>query len=120
MIKASELRLGNIVSYQGFYQEVRLNEIEEQQFVNDGILHENHGNFGIPITDDILISSGFLLYRNQLDPLGPPIFGFDTFMLAKQTDGYCYVPCKRAKIQYVHQLQNLYLALYGEELNIVL
>lgn len=70
---------------------------------------------GIPLTEEWLLKFGFsgaLYYFKS---------GFE-FSLKKQSDGFVmiindYEECW-PEIQYVHQLQNLYFALTGEELTI--
>lgn len=137
MIKANELRLGNIVLYQSYPQEVRLSEIEIQQHIEKKLLHEIHGVDPFPLTSDILLSSGFDPLDQDGEYLGC-VFQLQLSINGKSTRFTLHKDIHRDEyefehyfdesskirphkpIQYIHQLQNLYFALYGEELNIVL
>ena len=126
MIKATELRLGNIVLFQSFPQEVRLSEIEIQKYVNDRLLHESHGVDPMPLTTEILINSGFLENSEDYEDAGHRVdYLLQHLSLVKLGGNDGFDPQFQdvfgfTRVRYVHQLQNLYFALYGEELNIVL
>ena len=120
---AAELRLGNwvntivsdkpsIVTFiksqkvkDGYYQSIELNE--EEIYIPQHIC-------GIPLTADILERAGFekanaykgvYLFNNMaIDTNGWKLFG--------------YSKSHEKKLEYVHELQNLYHALTGEELTI--
>lgn len=111
-MKANELRIGNWVYYppmKNNYQVLRLNTDIEVDYEP------------IPLTEEILLKCGF---SNNGDGgvelyLKPMILSYDLktkkmYLMAGQfaecTDT---VPC-----EYLHQLQNLYFALTGEELTI--
>ncbi len=137
-LKSNELRLNNWVLWENEPMQVRVYEIETQQYVDNDTLHENHGVYGLPITPEILTKSG-LDARDASDEgyLGLTftlihMIGdvMDYFTLIKEVDEneyqfeFYYDESSRIRphkpIRYVHELQNLFFALYGEELNIVI
>lgn len=124
-MKANELRIGNFYQYAGYdgiiYTQVK--EIKHNQF---GLLGDFDGtNFEIckpiPLTEEWLLKFGF---KYSLK--------FNDFMFKDQNDVFEIKPYKNGflnsviwhyneilqEIKYVHQLQNLYFALTGEELTI--
>lgn len=125
MIKASELRLGNLISHNGEHVPVvqierryktifRINDID----VDERIIEDTYQP--ILLTPEWLERCGYKKdstdkkwYKSphNLPPIyqwRPGSFGMDGLPLAAKS------------IEYVHQLQNLYHALTGEELNITL
>ena len=115
MIQANELRVGNALEY----------------FVEDS-LAESEWILNIVDADDIALACKdeyFNKYYRPI-PLTPEILekcGFrnydlikwdtDAMLIIKNGDGYLYLANQRhVNIFYLHQLQNLYFALTGEEL----
>ena len=109
-MKATDLRIGNIVNLDGYYNTIKggiclmPSEVERYK--------------PIELTEEILLKCGFEKHfelDNVLCLLGFSIEDrsgkFNLFY-----NGACVVP----SIKYLHQLQNLYFALTGEELNIQL
>lgn len=130
-MQASELRIGNLVT-DGFYDSFKT-IINVESIDKDGINHyiEDDGNwpeiarrwiepeykfehlYGIPITEEWLLKLGF--------EKGDKVYGHDKSRHhIVINEGFVYrVPgVSLRRIQYVHQLQNLYFALAGEELTI--
>ena len=108
-MKASELRIGNWFDHHGEYKQVTPNTILE--------VWEAERIWVKPIllTEDILLKCEFICnirfeQKNYYLPRLSIYFNNDKF----QHDGY------DREIKYLHQLQNLYFALTGEELNIEL
>lgn len=109
MIQANELRIGNWYDHNGSYRQVTPNTIEEvwegeRIYVNP-----------IPLTPEILEKCGFEKYDRFLYRLknGWHWISVDTNSL--------YIHGKQVVlIDYLHQLQNLYFALTGKELNVQL
>jgi hypothetical protein len=124
-MKATELRIGNLVYYNGILTKITPTEITFQEYWqrNKGknSLKPEESIQPIPLTEEILFRCGFewcaeaFGYFDKLhaayiwDNGDIEIHPFCT------NDQDCWV-----KIKYVHQLQNLYFALTGEELNIEL
>jgi hypothetical protein len=135
-LRSNEIRLGNWVLWQNVPMQVRVYEIDTQQYVDNNTLHENHGVHGLPLDPEILTKSGF----DSRDASDEGYLGLtftlihmigdkmDYFTLVKDKDEYqfefyddesSHIRAHRP-LRYVHELQNLYFALYGEELNIVI
>ncbi len=123
-MKASELRIGNIISSKngsdsvikaigdngGWIEAHSLYDSSEERF--DTSIYEITG---IPLTEEWLLRFGFGFGLNdeEYEKLNCPII-FDT-------DWNCYIDREFEKelfiqCEYVHQLQNLYFALTGKEL----
>lgn len=108
-MKASELRIGNYYNHNGEIKKVTPNIILEL-FENERVWIEP-----IPITEEWLLNFGF---SEKLGNWELPNFrfhinkpmNFDGFIFC---EGYSVIT---DKIQFIHQLQNLYFALTGEEL----
>lgn len=112
MIKANELRVGNLV-YDFIKGETRVETIEDYDFPDRAMLERIQP---IPLTEEWLENFGFecashsggnSIYYSIGDFGGELLDGFF------QLTWYEFAPC-----QYVHQLQNLYFALTGEELEL--
>src|SRR5687767_1383970 len=123
-MKASELRIGNLLKpklqeqSQDVYYEVV--EINTSQFICEdsaGLIFYNDLNEPIPLTEEWLLKFGFELeglvhfkrwskgwFNGYLNPN-------DFFGLVGYNE-------QHLNIKYVHQLQNLYFALTGEELKL--
>lgn len=123
-MKANELRIGNWV-------EVPKDARYEERFIkweNENFYHIHQGYlefediFPIPLTEEWLVKFGFTKSRynknifeiGQVYELRPHTeeIGFFEFGWVNDESGYI------ASVQYVHQLQNLYFSLTGEELEI--
>jgi hypothetical protein len=121
-LRIEELRIGNWIFEEG--------QDDNKPFQIFSIYHEVKNNKvnglpiclmrPIPLTEDILLKCGFVKQDGDLELyLKPMLLSYDLktnkmYLMAGQfaecTDT---VPC-----EYLHQLQNLYFALTGEELNI--
>jgi hypothetical protein len=135
-LKSNDIRLGSWVLWQNVPMQVRVYEIEIQQSVDNNTLHENHGVYGLSLTPNILTKSGFDARDASDEGYLGSIFTLihmvgdkmDYFTLVKDKDEYqfefYYDESSKIRahrpLRYVHELQNLYFALYGEELNIVI
>lgn len=106
MIKANELRIGNYYDHYGRIEKASPNTIEE---VWDA---EREWCNHIPITEEWLLKFG---YRKNT-----PFFTDGSIIEFYENNGmlFCELPDNNTMlhIKYVHQLQNLYFALTGEEL----
>lgn len=118
-MKANELRIGNLVMYND--QNTGLIPTPVQIDISDLILIQNGVNEcvynPIPLTPEILEKAGFknrynkncFLYKDKIGGWEYQFNG-DIFSVGEQVI--------KNRLQYLHQLQNLYFALTGEELNI--
>lgn len=119
MIKANELRLGNYVwnEIQNIPVKVTLRIIEDQIYAQGGYKDSWKP---IPLTEEILLKCGFekiyygFNYDNKLDF----VLRRDKIYLGYYDDD-CWC-CIGENIKNLHQLQNLYFSLTGEELEVKL
>ena len=134
MINANELRIGNMVCLIALDQKIKIESISK---VNEGGLftwiynsEEYEDSLSaiepIPLTPDILEKCGFVKDNNDLEFHDPdfcswhqrefPVVGMLTtsskgnYLFDEETD--------TLRIQYLHQLQNLYYSLTNSELQI--
>jgi len=126
-MKATELRIGNWVEIQGIQSKIILVDTEgcicENEYCEDFENNNITQNLQpIPLTEEWLerfgfdsvalgyeIDDRFITLRPEEDENG----GFDLFIMIANIEQPMYI----TYIDYVHQLQNLYFALTGEELN---
>lgn len=129
-MKANELRIGNCILFESEGTNFIVKAIDDKgfevynQLESTWIEHDQFG--GIPLTEEWLFKFGFH-YRNEHRGHGS-ILDLDhedwkkSLALAKLQNpdykGYCALATGRQDIVYVHQLQNLYFALTGNELKI--
>ena len=116
-MKASELRIGNYLALPTRGEDV---VIVEEIFANDFVVCDASSNewpitdyAPIPLTEEWLLKLGFeFSHHGEISN--------DNFIIEKYHDGYHYTGGEGVAfgtpIVYVHQLQNLYFALTGEEL----
>jgi hypothetical protein len=113
-MKANELRIGNLTSA-GVVNEI----LTDCFYVHDGESSLKSAWFdiqSIPLTEEYLLKFGFektkteFFYKNRLSLLK---------RIKTESDYYVYINEELTRsITYVHQLQNLYFALTGCELEI--
>lgn len=129
-MEARELRIGNLFypTDNNFHVDpnapVPITELCEKyaSFRSDrtsvAILYK--GMSAVPLTEEWLVKLGFEKIHSTFFKLGKHEFCLDDFMLSIQGPECNDLPCDIdiAKAKYVHQLQNLYFALTGEELTI--
>lgn len=122
MIKPTELRIGNSILFDG---EIKTVTSRMLGYINNANRFKNKSNLiefePIPLTEKILLKFGFkrdstgcLKFSNCLYWL-PKCYNSDTGILQIAVG---MTPIKNCPCQYVHQLQNLYFALTGEELTL--
>jgi hypothetical protein len=148
-MEANELRIGNLIYLKGSdqrYEPLNENTIAEiwavdcyytEALESEGNISASIGNqiikdvinnyTPIPLTDEWLLKFGFedwgkdaegirkFVLHNAIDGTSDFEVTFEHRVFAS-IDGDC---CCWSKLLYVHQLQNLYFALTGEELTIV-
>lgn len=105
-MKANELRIGNIVNRQG--TEIRVDGSDIKWFEDGSYL----GIEPIPLTEEWFVRFGFNkaneYYKKQCND----------FVLGIRIEDFFMPYISHTKLIHVHQLQNLYFALTGEELEI--
>lgn len=120
-MKANELRLGTLLDVNG--QTVKVLSIDEDGFMCEPINNEevNHeaGDVvekkPIPLTEEWLLKFGFKKWSNKKMWTQGKITIY--YMKRKECFGYGK-SFLELKVNYVHQLQNIFQALTGEELTI--
>ena len=102
-MKATELRIGSYAK-DPYDREIKLVSVEKDA----SMLRP------IPLTEEWLLKFGFNKFQNRKIWIRKRV---RVYLHSK--DGFCYgLSSSRTKIKYVHQLQNLYFALTGNELEI--
>ena len=134
MIKPQELRIGSNVNTElgiaeviGIYEDVvdvkgvsvidnsSGNKISISTRSFDGCV-EYEKIQPIPLTEEILLKFGFEKQHNEDDFDYWFKKGFCDDILWEHSEGFCHSLNYGGDIKYVHQLQNLYFSLTGEEL----
>jgi hypothetical protein len=123
-MKASELRIGNLVEYKNQY--INVSGIGPFGIQSEGKKYLIIAKFSTPdiqpilLTEEWLLKFGFEINRQTKEENNIwRCYSEEGFFEVEQIgssffldDNHCY----GTKINYVHQLQNLYFALTGEEL----
>lgn len=116
MIQAHELRIGNIIQYNDgdICRVIGISEFGLDVEFKEETTYIEHEHFSvIPITEEILLKCGF-------DLKSVPYHAIKGNIVLVISNGIWYYKFSHAKVQYLHQLQNLYHALTGQELKIEL
>lgn len=120
MIQANELRIGNWIRYKEIPTIVLgINALDQKYLDPDGDIYDLKQCYPIPLTEEILLKC---VFEKSSD--GEHFFiGHFGFCLVYDGQDYCVKPriiddlviayCKN-----LHQLQNLYFALTGKELEV--
>lgn len=123
-IRASELRINNIVEADGIIQRVyRIwqngAELVEQEDGDDDLDYHENDIYPVKLTEEYLLKFGFEITKQTKEDNNIWTFiGSECkFELEQIIDFHLYDNmCFGTQINYVHQLQNLYFALTNEEL----
>ena len=121
MIQPQELRIGNYVEYRiqdelderKEWWELSIIDSSDLQILESGIDDDYRA---IPLTEEILLKFGF----EKRDKINPPfrnyqyVFMKNGFLIG--SDFLFHYISGNTELKHVHQLQNLYFALTGEEL----
>lgn len=122
-MKVEELRIGNLLRDKVTKTELRVIKLTEQDIVTYVIdrsmfpLLDGWGAEPIPLTEEWKLKFGF--EKTEWDNFNSYrlMIGNNDYTIVLYSDGNCEVgDIITCKIEYVHQLQNLYFALKGEEL----
>ena len=114
-MKASELRIGNYVYFHGDVEEINIDHFNIFNIIKDGVL------LPIPLTEEWLLRFDFT--RHHVDYSNGVIYiknvpdntEFEWGVYPNEL-GSGFQIKNRKLLKYVHQLQNLYFALYEREL----
>ena len=115
-MEANELRIGNLV----FDNKINIvTEISKECFAYEYLFLEDYNP--IPLTEEWLLKFGFEK-APLVDKYLKGYFTYDsklkyfTYFTDIEDGGYENIIIQKEKLKYVHQLQNIYFALIGEEL----
>lgn len=123
MLKESELRIGNIIQLVfsdhtniGIVESISTQSIQLNVIYSDGKnkLADNSERQGVPLTEEWLLKFGF---EGHGEGIMQDIYTLKYFNVQNSEAGFLHLGSQVA-LRYVHQLQNLYFALTGEELTI--
>ena len=129
MIKANELRIGNLVEYKITDEFDERKEWWEVSEIDADDIHwlskvdTNDDDFrAIPLTEEILLKCGFEFVRNNDEPFYQLIKNgivFNSDYLSEDDSINCVISTINSlvKFKYLHQLQNIFFALTNEELS---
>jgi len=113
---SKELRIGNLINDNSLYTQVISDHL-----INDEYYDGLKGCLPIPLTEEWLIKFGF--EKDDVEDYCK-LIGEDTFLAVDLIGLECHIGVSvewgrvPSLIEHVHQLQNLYFALTGEELTI--
>lgn len=113
-MEAKELRIGNIIKRKGI-----IVNADHQSFYD--LIRYPDQYEPIPLTEDWLFRFGFDWDSDIVnEEIGHQWYEFKSLKLDLVNNNFVYVGWQLPvlQIKYVHQLQNLYFALTGEELNL--
>lgn len=125
MYNAGELRLNNWLNFDSVDCPVQIDGIQSYMLSFNGSFTSIDDFNPIPLTEEILIKVGFNYADDENYFLQLPVFGMFKFMLhSDKSDNFEIVTFSikdvSKEVRSVHQLQNLYYTLTGEELEIKL
>ena len=117
-MKAEELRIGNLFKDKHSRKIIKVIKLSESKITFDGCFYGEWQAEPIPLTEEILLKCGFEFFDNERI--------FNNFVIEDFHNGNYYftagegIKLHEKHIEYLHQLQNLYFSLTGEELNVKL
>jgi hypothetical protein len=120
-MKVSELRIGNYVEAEGKIGTVTTLAEDTISISVDGYASVPHDVDPIPLTEEWLLKLGFGMESPGFYSYGEEAMADYCYNMDEKTFHEYYPTSDMnciAKCEYVHQLQNLYFALTGEELTI--
>jgi len=127
MINANELRMGSLIEKDNVmykFLSLEQNHASTSEYrwywveTLDGKLgHYYYSHFNpIPLTPEILEKCGFA-FKPTGEEVYEQIWSIDGFEIWEHDSGFCHDFHYGGDVKHLHQLQNLYFALCGEELN---
>ena len=126
---SKHLRIGNLFQEKKTKEIIKVIELSQEKIVFTGMFSGEWQAEPIPLTEEWLLKFGFI--RNQINTISEVIdvsgndkllefevteMGLDLWISSDKIDEALYFPVNY--IKYVHQLQNLFFSLCGEELQL--
>ena len=112
-MKATELRIGNFISLDGLSKPIKVSIIDTTETSTDTKYKP------IKLTEEWLLKFGFKKHPNDI-PSYAKTFGNSEYAFCVYQDShgnfFAQIIGKKILLNSVHQLQNLYFAIAGEEL----
>jgi hypothetical protein len=125
MIQPNELRIGNWVNVTHVhFKETEIDTIKIDDLVRIFTNVPTYDYTPIPITEEWLLKLGFERtylseFRTKYTHKDTHCIGYDLpYILDKSDEGFTWYGRYVKDIKYIHQLQNLYFSLIGEELTL--
>jgi hypothetical protein len=121
-MKATELRIGNLIGCD--IQTLIVKAVNDETVIchtMDGkpyVLHLEDV-YGLKLTEEWLLKFGFTLITSDCESPSDWYYRHDNLTGSIDNLTWKYTHQHGLKLKYVHQLQNLYFALTGEELKLV-
>lgn len=112
-MKVQELRIGNLFQEQKTKKIIEVIELSQEKIVFSGVFSAEWQAEPIPLTEEWLLKFGFIDFEKE--SFSYYIENNGEIVLKKSGLDILY----DYPIQYVHQLQNLYFDLTGEELSVI-
>jgi hypothetical protein len=115
-VKANELRIGNLVQQDdGKVYSIKASQLHNNEVLGRWPIQINP----IPLTEEWLLRFGFELRADRIKNIHYTEYGIGKFIIAthQEVDYWCLLGYE-VNIKDIHQLQNLYFALTGEELKL--
>jgi hypothetical protein len=120
-MEAKDLRIGNLVMYSNnstIFTVSGLHEFGMDCFDDIEETYIEYDQFeGISLTEEWLLKFGFE-FKPTGDEVYEQIWKMENFEIWEHSEGFCHDFHNGGDLKYVHQFQNLYFALTGEELTI--
>ena len=120
MIQATELRIGNYLTYHTPDDTDMPCKIDAQDILNisTNYMHNAEIHSPIPLTEEILLKCGFEIDYHIGDDVNFTIGNIDIRKRSGMDYYVFYNKETQVRILHIHQLQNLYWCLCGKELEV--
>lgn len=128
MIQANELRIGNYLLFDNVQSQITAIDLDLNSISNDVVadntytyikISSNRIN-GIRMSEDVLVNANFIKVGSIADGMDKWMIKSSNFILYFNGEyaGLITSLPKSVPLYYLHQLQNLFFALIGEELQV--
>lgn len=130
-MESRELRIGNLFIEEHSGKIIKVIGLEEKRIVFSGMFLDKWQAKPIPLTEEILLKCGFEKFRESINWSDWKLGDYRFHFRPKKDCANCFgiqiagssghnITYFNWNLKYLHQLQNLYFALTGEELEVKL